>query len=91
LKLIKRDKKVIHPEDTYERIILQCLERGTLQHQMFGNPEKISQQFMKGFIGGFLKLTPVKKTLMCEMFRSSFLDVMKKGAAKQKKEYLLGG
>jgi NAD-dependent dihydropyrimidine dehydrogenase PreA subunit len=90
LKLIKRNNRVIHPETTYERVILQCLERGTLQHQIFGNPEKITQKIMKGFIGGFLKLPPVKKTLMSDLFRSSFLDAMKKGAAKQKKAYLLG-
>ena len=89
MKLIKRKKRVIHPETTYERIILQCLERGTLQHQIFGNPEKISQKIMKGFVGGFLKLSPVKKALMSEKLRSSFLDAMKKGAAKQNKEYLL--
>jgi NAD-dependent dihydropyrimidine dehydrogenase PreA subunit len=89
LKLIKRKKRVIHPETTYERIILQCLERGTLQHQIFGNPEKISQKMMKGFVGGFLRLTPVKKALMSERLRSSFLDAMKKGTIKQNKEYLL--
>jgi hypothetical protein len=44
---------------------------------------------LKGFIGGFLKLSPVKKALMSEKLRSSFLDSMKKGAAKQKKGYLL--
>jgi NAD-dependent dihydropyrimidine dehydrogenase PreA subunit len=87
LKLIKRKKRVIHPETTYERVILQCLERGTLQHQIFGNPEKISQKMMKGFIGGFLRLTPVKKALMSEKLRSSFLDAMKKGTIKQNKEY----
>jgi ferredoxin len=89
LKLIKRKKRVIHPETTYERIILQCLERGTLQHQIFGNPEKISQKIMKGVIGGFLKLPPVKRALMSDKLRSSFLDSMKKGALKQNKAFLL--
>ena len=89
LKLIKRKKRIIHPETTFERIILQCLERGTLQHQIFGNPEKISQKMMKGFVGGFLRLTPVKKALMSEKLRSSFLDAMKKGTIKQNKEHLI--
>jgi NAD-dependent dihydropyrimidine dehydrogenase PreA subunit len=89
LELIKRTNRVIHPETTFERIILQCLERGTLQHQIFGNPERITQKIMKGFVGGFLKLPPVKKALMSDMLRSSFLDTMKKGVVKQKKKYLL--
>jgi NAD-dependent dihydropyrimidine dehydrogenase PreA subunit len=89
LKLIKRKRRVIHPETTFERIILQCLERGTLQHQIFGNPEKISQKMMKGFVGGFLSLTPVKKAIMSDMLRSSFLNAMKKGTIRQKKEHVL--
>jgi ferredoxin len=89
LKLIKRKRRVIHPETTFERIILQCLERGTLQHQIFGNPEKISQKMMKGFVGGFLSLNPVKKALMSDMLRSSFLNAMKKGTIKQGKEHVL--
>ena len=89
LKLITRKKRVIHPETTYERIILQCLERGTLQHQIFGNPEKISQKIMKGLVGGFLKLPPVKRSLMSDKLRSSFLDSMKKGAVKQNQAFLL--
>ena len=90
LKLVKRRKRVIHPETTFERVILQCLERGTLQHQIFGDPERISQKMMKGIIGGFLKLPPVKKSLMSDMFRSSFLDAMKRGAARLGKAYLTG-
>ena len=89
LKLIRRKKRVIHPESTYERIILQCLERGTLQHQIFGNPQKISQKIMKGVVGGFLKLPPVKRSLMSDKLRSSFLDSMKKGTVKQHKAFLL--
>ena len=89
LKLIKRKKRVIHPETTFERVILQCLERGTLQNQIFGNPENLTQKMMKGFVGGFLRLPPVKRALMSEKLRSSFLDKMKSGAVKQNKNYLL--
>jgi Pyruvate/2-oxoacid:ferredoxin oxidoreductase delta subunit len=80
LKLVKRQQRVIHPETTFERVILQCLERGTLQNQMFSNPQSITHTFMRGFLGGFLKLPPVKRALMSDMLRSSFLNVMKKGA-----------
>jgi hypothetical protein len=44
---------------------------------------------MKGFVGGFLRLSPVNRALMSDKLRSLFLDKMKSGAAKQKKEYLL--
>ncbi len=87
-KLVKRQKRVIHPETTFERVILQCLERGTLQNQIFDDPESITQQFMRGFMGGFLKLSPVKKALMSDMLRSRFLDFMKKGVRMQGKGWL---
>ena len=88
LKLVKRQKRVIHPETTFERIILQCLERGTLQNQIFDNPQNITQRFMKGFIGGFLRLSPVKKALMSDMLRSAFLQSMKKGLVREGKGWL---
>jgi Pyruvate/2-oxoacid:ferredoxin oxidoreductase delta subunit len=86
--LVKREKRVLHPETTFERVILQSLERGTLQNQIFDNPQSITQKFMRGFVGGFLRLSPVKATLMSDMFRSSFLSAMAKGVRKQGKEWV---
>jgi hypothetical protein len=86
--LVKRKQRVIPPSTTFERIILQCLERGTLQNQIFDNPQSISQQFLSGFIGGFLKLTPVKKALMSDTLRSTFLASMKFGVKLQGKGWL---
>jgi len=83
--LVKREKRVLHPETTFERVILQCLERGTLQNQIFDNPQSITQKFMRGFLGGFLRLPPVKAALMSDMLRSSFLSAMAKGVQKQRK------
>jgi len=79
LKLVKREQRVFHPQDTFERVILQCLERGTLHNLMFDNPQSITHSFMRGFVGGFLKLPPVKKALMSDVLRSSFLNMMKRG------------
>jgi NAD-dependent dihydropyrimidine dehydrogenase PreA subunit len=78
MKLVKREARVLHPANTFERLILQCLERGTLQNQIFKNPQSISHAFMRGFIGGFLKLPPVKKAFISDAIRSRFLSTMKK-------------
>jgi Pyruvate/2-oxoacid:ferredoxin oxidoreductase delta subunit len=80
MKLVKREQRVLYPEDTFERVILQCLERGTLQNQMFGNPDSMTHKIMRGVMGAFLKMSPVKKALMSDSLRSSFLDGMKKKA-----------
>ena len=86
--LVKREKRVLHPETTFERVILQSLERGTLQNQIFGNPQSITQKFMRGFVGGFLRLPPVKAALMSDVLRSSFLKAMAGGVQKQGKEWI---
>lgn len=87
LKLVKRKERVIHPESTFERVILQCLERGTLQNQIFGDPGKISHKMMRGIVGGFLRLSPVKRALMSDGLRSRFLNGMKKAATGMGKDY----
>lgn len=80
MRLAERDRRVLHPEDTFERVILQCLERGTLQDQIFSDPEKLSHSFMRAVVGGFLKLPPVKRALMSDSLRSSFLNALKSRA-----------
>jgi Pyruvate/2-oxoacid:ferredoxin oxidoreductase delta subunit len=83
LALVRSKKRIITPETTFERILLQCLERGTLQNQLFDNPQSSTLKFMKGFVGGFLRLSTVKRALMSDALRSTFLAAMKKGASAQ--------
>jgi ferredoxin len=86
--LAKRGQRVIHPETTFERLMLQGLEKGTLQNQIFANPKSIGEKFLRAFVGGFLRLTPVKKALMSDTLRSRFLGAMKQGVARQGKGWL---
>jgi Fe-S-cluster-containing hydrogenase component 2 len=81
IKMEKRARHVIHPETTFERVILQCLERGTLQKQLFDEPDRVSHKVMRGIVGGFLRLPPVKRALMSDTLRSRFLSTMAAGAA----------
>ncbi len=87
--LVKRGQRVIHPETTFERIMLECLERGTIQNQMFDDPNRIDQKFMRAFVGAFLRLPPVKKALLSDKMRSGFLNAMKDGVRKQGQEWIL--
>jgi hypothetical protein len=43
---------------------------------------------MRSFVGGFLKLPPVKRALMSDKLRSRFLDAMKEGVIKQGKGWV---
>jgi hypothetical protein len=44
---------------------------------------------MRAFVGAFLKLPPVKKALLSDRLRSSFLNAMKDGVRRQGKEWVL--
>jgi NAD-dependent dihydropyrimidine dehydrogenase PreA subunit len=92
IKLVVRKQRVIHPETTFERVILASLERGTLQNQIFTDPKKISHKFLRGFIGGFLRIPLIKQSLMSDKLQSRFLSAMKSGAQKQSitKQRILG-
>jgi len=83
--LVKRKKRVLHPETTFARVMLYSLERGTLQNQLFDDPSSITQDFIRAFLGGFLKLKPVKRALVSDVLRSTFLSVLKKGAQSRGK------
>ena len=89
MSMLKRTKRVLHPESTFERMILQCLERGTLQNQLFDDQSRITMKYLSGFVGGFLRLPPVKKALMSDLLRSNFLSMMKAGIKMQGKGWLL--
>jgi Pyruvate/2-oxoacid:ferredoxin oxidoreductase delta subunit len=88
LTMVKRKQRVLHPETTFEKAILKNLESGTLQDQLFTNPKSISQKALRAILGGFLRLSPVKRALMGDTMRSSFLKVLKKGANLQGKGWL---
>jgi ferredoxin len=87
--MINRGTRVINPETTFERIMLLSLERGNLQNQIFDNPRSVTQKFMRSFIGAFLRLSPVKRALISDMFRSSFLSSAKVVAKMQGKGWML--
>jgi Na+-translocating ferredoxin:NAD+ oxidoreductase RNF subunit RnfB len=75
-----RPQRVLYPETTFEKAILQSLEVGTLQNLMFGEPDRISHQFLRAFVGAFLRLNPVKKALVSQTLRSRFLGALKSAA-----------
>lgn len=83
MKLVKRRQRVFHPENLFERIILASLERGTLQNQLFPDPNRFSHRLMRGLVGGFCRLPRVQKALMSEQLRSRFLRAVEKGAQFQ--------
>jgi ferredoxin len=85
MKLHKLKQRVLHPETDFEQIILQCLERGTLQNQLFDNLASVTDAFARACLGGFLRLSPVKRALMSDALRSRFLGALEHAAASRGK------
>ncbi len=83
MRLHPRPQRVLHPEDTFERVILQCLERGTLQNQLFDDPASKTQAFLRPVVGAFLRLPPVKQALMSDALRSRFLAALRQAAGRK--------
>ncbi len=81
--LARRKQRVLTPTDTFERVILMALERGTLQNQLFDDPSSITQGVMRGIVGAFLRLPPVKQKLMSDQTRSLFLENVRNAARIQ--------
>ncbi len=79
LHLHARAQRVLHPETTFERVILQCLERGTLQNQIFDDPGRLTHTVMRAILGAFLRLPATKKALMSDLLRSRFLGLLAAG------------
>ena len=88
IEMISRGNRVIQPGTLFETTILGSLERGTLQNQIFDNPMSGTQGFMRSFMGAFLRLPMVKRALMSDALRSSFLQFMKIGARAQGKGWI---
>ena len=87
MKLEPRAQRVIPPESTFQRVILSSLERGTLQYQLFDNPASGTHLFLRGLVGGFLRLPPVKKALLSDQLRSRFLRTLENGVSRQGKSW----
>ncbi len=87
--LVKREQRVLHPETTFQRVILQSLDRGTLQNQIFDDPSRLTHGFMRNVVGAFLKLPPVKKSLMSDTLRSTFLKTLEAGIKLKGKGWAL--
>ena len=89
MKLEPGPRRVIPPETTFQRVLLMALDRGTLQNAIFTHPEMRSHRYLRGLLGGFLRLSPVKRALMSDTLRSRFLKLMERGARAQNQDWLL--
>ncbi|MBM4389385.1 MAG: hypothetical protein FJ088_16740, partial [Deltaproteobacteria bacterium] len=72
-------KRLIPPEDLYERLVMMALERGKLQNILFDDVESVTHRVLRGFVGAILKLPPTKRALAAKSVKSRFIETLAGG------------
>jgi len=76
IQLTARPSRVITPLDSTHKAIMMAIERGKLQNLIFDNQVLLNQRAMAAFLGGILKLPPIKQVLANEQIKSRFVETM---------------
>jgi len=76
LRLTSRPERVITPVNSTHRVVLQAIERGTLQDLIFDNRALASHRAMAAILGVILRLGPVKRAMASRQMRSRYLEAL---------------
>ena len=72
--LQRRPIQVITPVNSTHRVVLQAIEKGTLQNLVFDNQAFANHRAMAAVFGTILKLPPMQQALASKQFKSVYLD-----------------
>lgn len=82
IKLISRDRRVMVPETTFDRMVAMAIERGKLSNFLFDDPSRLSHRALGRIATMIENSAPVKALLAVKPIRSTFLTAI---AARAKK------
>jgi len=74
VKLVKRAERVLTPVTTAHRVVLQAIERGTLQYLVFDQQGRAGHRAMAAVLGVILKLPPLQQGLASRQLKSRYLE-----------------
>lgn len=72
--LESRGKKIVTPVSSSHRVVLQAIEKGTLQNLIFDKQFFASHRAMAAILGVILKLPPIKQAMASKQMKSVYLD-----------------
>ena len=81
IRMVKRDRQVVVPETTFDRMVAMAMERGKLSNFLFDDPSQLSHRALGRVAAVIEKSAPVKALLAVQSIRSTFLATI---AAKAK-------
>jgi len=79
LTMVRRPQRVLYPEDRIEKLILQAIDRGKLQHFIFDEPGRWTGEAANRLAGALMSLEPAKRLLAARQVRSGVLAAMVRG------------
>lgn len=83
LSMKPREQRVFTPEDNMERLVRAAVERGTIHHMLFDDPDSVTARGMNLALGALLALSPTKRLLAVEQIKSTFVRTIVNGARRQ--------
>jgi Pyruvate/2-oxoacid:ferredoxin oxidoreductase delta subunit len=78
-----REKRVFTPESSMERLVRAAVERGTVHHMLFDDPDSVTGKGMHLALGALLALPPAKQLLAVDQIKSTFVKTIVDGARRQ--------
>jgi len=83
LSMKPREKRVFTPEDNLDRLVRAAVERGTIHHMLFDDPDSVTSRGMNLALGALLSLPPAKQLLAIDQVKSTFVKTIVNAARKQ--------
>lgn len=78
-----RAQRVFTPENNIERLIRAAVERGTVHHLLFDNPDSVTSRGINLALGALLSLPLTKRLLAVEQIKSIFVRTIVQAARKK--------
>ncbi|RMD82768.1 MAG: 4Fe-4S dicluster domain-containing protein [Candidatus Dadabacteria bacterium] len=88
--MIPREKRVFTPADNIERLIRAAVERGTVHHFLFDDPDSVTARGLNLALGALLALPPAKRLLAIEQVKSLFVKAILARAGSTRQEPTTG-
>jgi hypothetical protein len=73
-----RERRVLTPASTYERVLRMAIERGKLVDLLFDDPESLSYRTLGRMLSVLEKTPPVKALMAVQPLQSAFLNTLLK-------------
>ncbi len=80
--MTRREKRILPPESTFDRVVAMAIERGKLMNLIFDEPENLGYRALGRMLAVLERTPPARALLAIKPLRSAFLNTLV-GSAKR--------